>query len=142
MNDDIKIARAFGRLEEQGLIARSNYLCCMNCGCHAIAEEAKDLPEKTGYVFWHEQDQEAAERPGMGLHLRYGSTKDDSTDEEAVEVGRKIVAALEAEQIDVEWDENPMKTIILPNVVLAAVERDSDEDEEYDDEWDDDEEEW
>jgi hypothetical protein len=106
-----KLEDAFSRLEDEDyIICRMNFTCCQTCGTAEIGGEADE--SHIGYCFFHRQDTEAAAE-GAGLSLRYGAFKKDKADESAVNIGRKIVARLREVGLNVDWDEDPKKTIEL-----------------------------
>ncbi|GFG00845.1 hypothetical protein IFM53868_10870 [Aspergillus udagawae] len=106
-----KLEDAFSRLEDEDcIICRMNFTCCQTCGTAEIGGEADE--SHIGYCFFHRQDTEAAAE-GAGLSLRYGAFKNDKADESAVNIGRKIVARLREVGLNVDWDEDPKRTIEL-----------------------------
>ncbi|MEU3570878.1 hypothetical protein AB0E96_21020 [Kitasatospora sp. NPDC036755] len=108
-----RLADAFDALEDEGIVAAMDFTCCAGCGYAEIGGEAAE--DSVGFVFFHQQDTEAA-AAGRGLMLRYGGFR---TGEEAaevserrtVEVGRAVVAALEAVGLPAEWDGSPHTAI-------------------------------
>lgn len=92
-------------LEEEGIICRQDYLCCGTCGCAAIEEELREQRdggrEVVGYLFYHEQDTDAAVEGG-GVYLNYGSVL--RGDGPAVAIGHRIVQALESQGLVVTWN--------------------------------------
>lgn len=110
-NDVEKLQRAFSRLEDEDhIICRMNFTCCQTCGNAEIGGEANE--SHIGYCFFHQQDTEAAAE-GSGLPLRYGIFTGKTTDESVVNIGRKIAARIREEGLNVDWDEDPKKTINL-----------------------------
>ncbi|GAQ07475.1 hypothetical protein ALT_4796 [Aspergillus lentulus] len=106
-----KLQTAFSRLEdEDGIICRIDFTCCQTCGNAEIGGEANE--SHIGYCFFHQQDTETAVKGG-GLSLRYGDFEEDSNNETVVNIGRKIVARLREEGLNVDWAEDPKKTIKL-----------------------------
>lgn len=84
--------------------------CCRICGNAEIGGEANKT--HIGYFFFHQQDTEGAVK-SRGLSLRYGDVNENSTGKSVVNIGRKIAARLGEEGLNVDWDENPEKTIRL-----------------------------
>jgi hypothetical protein len=106
-----KLQTAFSRLEDEDrIICRMNFTCCQTCGNAEIGGEANE--SHIGYCFFHRQDTEGAVEGG-GLSLRYGDLEEDSKDESVVDIGRKITARLREEGLNVDWNEDPKKTIEL-----------------------------
>ncbi|MFJ9771644.1 DUF6891 domain-containing protein [Kitasatospora sp. NPDC101157] len=120
-----RLVDAFDLLEDQGIVAAMDFTCCAGCGYAEIGGEADE--DSRGFVFFHQQDTEAA-AAGRGLMLRYGTFRtaeepsggpgeesDDEAEEDAgrrtAEVGRAVVAALEAVGLPVEWNGSPRTAI-------------------------------
>jgi hypothetical protein len=81
----------------KGIVVRADFTCCGSCGAAEIGAEAGDGDR--GYVFFHQQDTEAA-AAGRGLTLSYGTF--DGTDPTVV--GREVVEAVVAAGAQVEWN--------------------------------------
>ncbi|MGW3072204.1 MULTISPECIES: DUF6891 domain-containing protein [unclassified Kitasatospora] len=108
-----RLADAFDALEDQGIVAAMDFTCCAGCGYAEIGGEA--AADSVGFVFFHQQDTEAA-AAGRGLMLRYGGFRAEEESTAAsecrtLEVGRAVVAALEAVGLPVEWDGSPHTAI-------------------------------
>ncbi|MFF4378884.1 DUF6891 domain-containing protein [Kitasatospora sp. NPDC001547] len=108
-----RLADAFDALEDEGIVAAMDFTCCAGCGYAEIGGEAGE--DSVGFVFFHQQDTEAA-AAGRGLMLRYGGFRGEEETAEVsecrtVEVGRSVVAALEAVGLPAEWDGSPNTTI-------------------------------
>ncbi len=112
--DDVRIADAFDRLGEEGIVAR------MNCGFDQSEGEALCRDEAQGrgshgFVFFHSQDAgrlvdaEAVLYLGFDAVPTYGErfTSKQAYDEAASAVGHQIVEALRARGLTVEWDGTP-----------------------------------
>lgn len=106
VTDCDRLDRAFDELEGRGIVARQNFSCCQTCGSQEIWGEVDDAAEEgmpvRGHTYYHAQDTERAAEGG-GLLLAYGSVEDDGT----AEVGREIVAVLNAHGLATEWDGSP-----------------------------------
>jgi len=89
-----KIALAFQSLRKQNIRARSNFMCCQNCGCEAL-----DIKGKWGGVFWHAQDDEGFRKNG-DLYIAF-FTKDGKGSEA---LGHALYNALAAQGLKVVWD--------------------------------------
>ncbi|MBB5712244.1 DUF6891 domain-containing protein [Sphingomonas xinjiangensis] len=105
VTDCDRLDTAFAALEQDGIIARQNFTCCMTCGSNEIWEEvqaAKDagLPAH-GYTFYHFQDTDAAVE-GSGVYLAYGACEDGEGP--ALQVANDVVAALQAQGLHPDWD--------------------------------------
>ncbi|MFE3875539.1 DUF6891 domain-containing protein [Kitasatospora sp. NPDC059146] len=118
-----RLERAFDLLEDQGIVAAMDFTCCAACGYAEIGGEADE--DSRGFVFFHQQDTEAA-AAGRGLMLRYGGfrTGEESdgaesggaesggaAEQRTVEIGRAVVAAVETVGLPVEWDGSPHTAI-------------------------------
>ncbi|MFH8380801.1 DUF6891 domain-containing protein [Kitasatospora sp. NPDC018058] len=108
-----RLEEAFDALEEQGIVAAMDFTCCAGCGYAEIGDEADE--DSRGFVFFHQQDTEAA-AAGRGLMLRYGGfhagdEPKEVSERRTVEVGRAVVAALEGVRLPVEWDGSPHTAI-------------------------------
>ncbi|MFJ6140648.1 DUF6891 domain-containing protein [Kitasatospora sp. NPDC092286] len=110
-----RLEEAFDALEEQDIVAAMDFTCCGSCGYEEIGGEADE--DSRGFVFFHQQDTEAA-AAGHGLTLRYGGfrTTEEPTalsERRTAEIGREVVAALEAVGLPVEWDGSPSNAITV-----------------------------
>ncbi|MFB7123721.1 hypothetical protein DR950_16765 [Kitasatospora xanthocidica] len=108
-----RLADAFDALEDQGIVAAMDFTCCAGCGYAEIGGEAGE--GSVGFVFFHQQDTEAA-AAGRGLMLRYGGFRageetTEVSERRTAEVGRTVVAALEAVGLTAEWDGSPHTAI-------------------------------
>ncbi|MFD5432008.1 DUF6891 domain-containing protein [Kitasatospora sp. NPDC127067] len=108
-----RLADAFDALEDRGIVAAMDFTCCAGCGYAEIGGEAGT--DSVGFVFFHQQDTEAA-AAGRGLMLRYGGFRAgeetaEVSERRTVEVGRAVVAALEAVGLPAEWDGSPHTAI-------------------------------
>jgi hypothetical protein len=98
--------QAFEELESEGVLARQNFTCCQTCGHYEIGSEIDDAQAGStrqidGYTFYHMQDTEGACEGGF-LYLAYGATA--HTPQATVQVGQRIVRALERAGLEVEWN--------------------------------------
>ena len=100
-----RLDSAFAALEQAGVVARQNFSCCGNCGATEIWDEVRALEdagaEVRGYTFYHMQDTESAV-DGGGLYLNYGACEEGEA--AALAVARDIVAELEANGLETDWD--------------------------------------
>ena len=115
VTDCDRIDAAFAALEQDGIIARQNFTCCMTCGSNEIWEEvqaAKDagLPAH-GYAFYHVQDTDAAVE-GSGIYLAYGACEEGEA--AALGVAKDIVEALQAQGLYPDWDGRWDQRIAVP----------------------------
>ncbi|MFE4515748.1 DUF6891 domain-containing protein [Kitasatospora sp. NPDC056783] len=113
VTDVDRLADAFDALEDQGIVAAMDFTCCAGCGYAEIGGEAGE--DSVGFVFFHQQDTEAA-AAGRGLMLRYGGFRAEEeaaevSERRTVEVGRAVVAALAAVGLPAEWDGSPHAAI-------------------------------
>ncbi|MER5479338.1 hypothetical protein ABT026_20560 [Streptomyces sp. NPDC002734] len=107
--DPERLARAFARLREHGIVAREDFACCRSCGDAEIGAETQ--PGDRGFVYFHSQCTEGAVL-GQGLYLLYG-TFDDRGPEGTAAVGREIVEAVRAAGLTVRWDGDPAQAIVV-----------------------------
>lgn len=107
-----RLDAAFAALEESGVLARQDYSCCQNCGHGELWDEMQaaleERPEVHGYTFYHGQDTDSAVE-GEGVCLAYGAAEPGERAE--VAVGHEVVAALEAQGLETEWDGTRSKRI-------------------------------
>jgi len=107
-----RLLRAFAALDRDGVLARDHFTCCQRCGHDEIGGAVPAGQRRDGYTFFHQQDTERAASGGP-LYLAYGAfggpdlasnhpAGDDPAGDEAI--GRRVVKALEAERLSVEWD--------------------------------------
>lgn len=99
VTDVDKLERAFELLEASGVLARDNFTCCQNCG-HSEIGDARADTSYDGYTFFHLQDTERA-ASGSSLFLAYGSFSEDTG---AEAIGRRVIDAIQAQGLTVEWD--------------------------------------
>ncbi len=93
-------------LAERDLVAEPHFTCCGRCGTAEIGAEA--TVDSRGYVFFHQQDTEAAVN-GRGLMLSFGAF--DGTPERNRAVGSEVAAALTSAGLPVEWDGTPERRL-------------------------------
>jgi len=115
ITDCDRLDAAFDALEEEGVIARQNFTCCMSCGSAEIWDEMGEAKEAglpvAGYTFYHMQDTEAAV-DGHGVYLAYGATEEG--EEAALAVARRVIARLEASGLAPDWDGDIGRRIAVP----------------------------
>jgi hypothetical protein len=115
VTDCDRLEAAFAALEEDGVVARQNFTCCMTCGSTEIWDEIREAEEEgqtvRGYTFFHAQDTEAAVE-GHGVYLAYGAC--DEGEAPALKVARRIVSHLEAQGLRPEWNGSWDQRIALP----------------------------
>ena len=108
---DEVIKPAFAKLRKRGYIARMNYLCCGTCLSYGLSEIAEKKGKK-GYLGWHRQDTEKADRLGY-IHIGYGVDKNQWIDEEtlAKDIARELMtqaykwnADVGNREVWVDWD--------------------------------------
>jgi hypothetical protein len=130
------LKRAFATLRSRGYIARMNFLCCASCAGAELANRVAGMSvdkraRVRGGIFYDRQDGERLEG-GFGfstLYINYGEIVTGTpegthrTPVPSVEVGKELVAVLEAEGLEVEWSGNPDHSVKLIGVgpaLLAA----------------------
>lgn len=102
-----RLEEAFETLNNNGVRALHNFMCCTNCACAAMGEELREGDH--GWVFYHEQDTESA--ASGSLYLGYGAASDDASNEEIETIGHEIIAALDAANLAWEWNGSSFKKI-------------------------------
>jgi hypothetical protein len=112
VTDNDLLERAFARLRRTGIVAEENFTCCQSCGVAEIGGEVPEGSVMDGYAFFHRQDTEGALTDGK-LFLSYGTFGSESGPQKAVEVGERVVAALEAEGLRTQWNGSPRARIIV-----------------------------
>jgi len=110
-----RLDAAFTELDAAGIVARQHFSCCGACGATEVHDEIERV-EKTGqsvrgYTFFHIQDTEQAVA-GEALYLSYGSADRDR--ENALGIGREVVAALERHGLSPAWNGRHNHRIALP----------------------------
>lgn len=136
-SDYDRLAAAFDRLGEQGVVARMNFTCCQNCGTDEIDDERTPARgaqpggyqwREWAYTFFHQQDAERlADQPAV-LYLSYSSfraaahldpalvqaARDGDRDadrrvriETNGAVGRIVADALRQQGLTVDWSGDP-----------------------------------
>jgi hypothetical protein len=110
ITDCDRLTMAFEALEEEGIVCRENLSCCTRCGYFEIGAEIEELIEEdeefepTGYAFYHEQDVESAVE-GDEFAIAFGSWHaGDAGDAASRAVGRKVVKAIRAQGLKVQWN--------------------------------------
>ena len=130
-----KVVAAFKDLRKDGFIARANFMCCGSCAGYDLAEKATEMVDKgkhpKGCIFWHKQDEESYWAGGF-LHLRYGefnTAKHGTIGLPSEAVGSALIEALEKQGLkrglDIEWDGDTNKTIIVKSRSITRVERET-----------------
>ena len=110
-----RLAKAFDKLHEEGVCALHNAGYTMSGGLEAVTEAVAQASARRyrSYCFYHSQDMERAIK-GNGLYLAFGSLDGDET--LSVEVGKAIVSALQANELEVEWNGGTKDRIFLPKI--------------------------
>ncbi|HEX6353469.1 DUF6891 domain-containing protein [Actinophytocola sp.] len=101
-----RVLAALDSLSARGIVSRVDFTCCNSCGLAEIAGHAHN--GEHGYVFFHEQDTEAATQ-GEGLYLSYGTF--DGAD--ATTVGQEVVTALKEAGAPTVWDGTTGQRILV-----------------------------
>lgn len=105
------LVKSFADLRRQGLIARTNFMCCQNCAGSAIADSVSKVSKEKaakvkGCVFWHHQDEEDIRLRG-NLSLAYGDLDSNVHGKVGLtneEVGKMVVETLKKRGLKVEWN--------------------------------------
>jgi len=93
-------------LDKRGVLFLENFMCCSSCG-HSSAHDHRSGQHQFGYVFFHQQDTEAAAEDGS-LFLAFGSFTDDDNNyaQSALLVGQTFVATATELGFNVQWNES------------------------------------
>lgn len=136
-----RMAAAFARIQQQGLVARMNFACCQNCGTREIDDERTPRRgaapgeyqwREWAYTFFHQQDAERlADEPAV-LYLSYSAFQaaphldsalvqaaragdDDARRQVRIEtdraVGTIVADALREHGLTVDWAGDPEERI-------------------------------
>jgi len=109
-----RLELAFAELNASGIVARHNFACCQNCGHAEMKDEvaqAQELGTVRGYVFYHMQDTSRAAEGG-GLYLAYDCVS--RGEKKQAEIGHEVVAELRRAGLEVQWDGDAGKRILVP----------------------------
>lgn len=110
-----KIAMVFHKLTQEGYIAKMNYACCTTCGFAELTDIAADLEKNgekiKGIIFYHGQGEDYLWEDGS-VYLKYKAYNNDSH-AATIKVGECIVNKFREVGVNVEWDGNPNKAIML-----------------------------
>lgn len=121
------ILRAFKRLRSQNIRTRANFWCCGSCASAAIdsldtERKKKGLKPYDGAVYWHRQSEEGFRESGSVYVYFCVEAKFDKdwkdldpegTTRRCTTLAQKLVAALKAEDLDVEWDGNTGTAVLV-----------------------------
>ena len=101
------MGRAFDALRKQGIVAEPKFEDCVRCAVAAMSDllEERDAP---GGVYWHDQDDVALEQ-GDDLMIGFVAREDG----DAATIAQKLVAALKAEGLTVEWDGSVQERVLV-----------------------------
>ena len=111
-----KLDEAFAELDRKGIVARQNFTGCQTCGHTEIGNEIDDALEfrpVRGYVFFHQQDTEHVVEMDK-LYLAYGSV--DGKEDDSVDIGYEVMAALRRAGLLVEWNGMIQKRICIKEI--------------------------
>ena len=108
LTDCDRLDASFAELQASGIVCRQNWTCCQSCGLAEIGGEL--APESRGYVFFHQQDTEAAVDDGR-LYLAYGACSD--VKEEQLAVAHEIARTIRENGLAVEWEGDLEKRIVV-----------------------------
>jgi hypothetical protein len=112
VTDNDLLERAFAQLRRTGIVAEENFTCCQPCGMAEIDDQIPEGSVMDGYAFFHRQDTESALTYGE-FFLSYGAFDPEPEPQKTVEIGQRVVAALEAEGLRTEWDGSPANRITV-----------------------------
>ena len=103
----VRLARAFESLRKQGIVAEPRFEIDVRNAVVAMTQllEERKAP---GGVYWHDQDDDNLQR-GEDLHIGFVGRED----RDAVAIAEKLVAALKAEGLTVEWDGRADQRVVV-----------------------------
>lgn len=111
-----KLSKAMKELEAEGIIARENFSCCMNCGNAEIGDEITDFEKSgksaKGYVFFHEQATEHATE-GYEINFVYGCYPFELPEEEHVKIGQILADKMIEAGFKVDWNGSLSKCVMV-----------------------------
>ena len=115
--DTEKLILAFNTLRKEKIIALHNAGYTQSEAIEDVSDMWQRLEDKgvqpVGYCYYHEQDLKRAINGGGLMIGFYG--KKEKNDKEAIIIGHKVVAALEAAGLEVIWNKTASKRIEIPN---------------------------
>lgn len=113
-----RVQAVFGELRKMGFICKSNFQCCMTCALAELVEVAEKRRRNRG-AYWHRQDEQHFRETGV-LFIRFaylprnGIEGDTSSLE--VKIGEQVAEALREQGLELEWDGDPSKTIVITGI--------------------------
>lgn len=117
--DTERLINAFDQLCKKNIVALHNAGYTTSDGEYEVVDVERSLQENNrtsdGYCFYHEQDLMSAitlENPS--LHIAYQKVNNSDTNV-TLEVGKKVVEALKANDFIVDWNEDVNSKILIPN---------------------------
>ena len=117
VTDNMRLTKALKSLSPE-ILAFENFEDCGSCASSLLFsnyQEGKLPPEAKGYVTYHEQstDRVAA---GGDLYLSHSSFAEGYDEAEDLRIAGKVVEALKAEGLNVDWDGSADRTIKISNM--------------------------
>ncbi|MEQ1823688.1 MAG: hypothetical protein ABL949_14360 [Fimbriimonadaceae bacterium] len=114
VTDCDRLDAGFAELNNRGIVAIQNAVCCQTCGAAQAHEECNrrlDAGSRIrGYTFYHEQDTESAAE-GYGILLSYGSRKRWTLAH--LNIAREVVRVLKSHGLNVTWSGKLNKRIVV-----------------------------
>jgi hypothetical protein len=123
---------AFAELADLGILARGNFTCCGSCASLEIWDERDDSRTWRGYIYFHSQDAERIPEDrttyvGYGLFIdaylpewEWDALSKQAKDDTYTRLVRELMAeatiVLERHGVEVEWDGDLKRRILLKNV--------------------------
>ncbi len=100
-----RLDAAFSDLNENGILARQNAMCCQTCAGAEVWGEARSLMKDgvqiRGATFYHEQDTERAAEGGC-IYLSYGAAEDDES--ASLAIAKEVRDVIRKHGLNVDWD--------------------------------------
>ena len=130
--DTEKLIKAFNDLCKENIIALHKAGYTTSDGESDVAEVEAELRKSgvisDGYCFYHEQDLARAISPEDSRLTIAFNKIDNSNDEVAIQVGRRVVKKLKEHGFDIIWNENATRKIEISNFKWEKIYNESDED--------------
>lgn len=120
-----KLEKAFKKLEDMGYVTKMSFMCSRNCAASSICTEVSEMPEDEarkfkGTVFFSEEETDYFLRSG-DLYIPYGYliTQYGNIGKKDKEIGEDAAKVLRDCGIEVKWNGNPKKTIMVRDRTLV-----------------------
>ena len=114
---DQQLTDAFEVMEERGLVARQDHLCCKTCAADDLNHIVDTRREKgehiLGYAYYHNQDADGI-RDGRGVYIGFSSAVERETTMIQKAIGRLVCQCLKEAGFSPVWEDDPEQRIFIP----------------------------